>query len=1192
MYNFYKQKLCTLSGYIAKFLLIMRLTTLILIAVVMQVSATSFAQRITLSERNTPLITVFDKISTQSGYDFLVTSDMLKQARLVNINIKNAELNEVLSKIFEGQPLKFSIESKIVVVSKKEKTILQKVTDYFTLSTVRGVVVNERNVPLGGASVMIMGQNRGYGTTDNGRFFLDNMTGRETLITQYLGYKADTLELHGQKELVIRMVPASSRLSEVTIVNTGYQKLDKQRATGAYGKPDMDIFENRSATMDVVARLDGLVAGVTVIPAGQGAGANRYGTGSNQQSIIRGRSSVSIPPEPLYVVNGIQTPNLSNINPNDIADIVVLKDAAAAAIYGAKAANGVIVITTKSGKKNEKVHVNYSGYISFQGKPRPKDGYYLNSSQLIQAEKEIFDPVTYPWSSFDYSGTTPNEVIMYNQYRGLISAAQANKSLDSLSHIDNRQQVKDLFYRNAFTTNHTVSASAGSNIYTVYSSLSYTDNHSNTPGEVNNSYRLSLNQTITPAKWLTIGLVTSLNNTISSNKNPVSVGAGFLPYQLFEDPGGNPLKLNYIQGYSDARRADYQARSRFNLDYIPLNEINTGYGNNNLLNVSNTANVGVKFWKGLSFQGTYGYQKTAGTSTRYLDHTSYDMRRELLNFTVAPDAQTVPIYYLPATGGKYTTNDTNSQNWTVRNQLVYNTALRGGKDNLNIQAGQEASETSSSLNTAILRGYDDVLKTYTLLDYNKLANPLFGAIGSGYSTFGERPYTIMNEKSRFTSYFGLFNYSFNSKYMLDASIRKDKSSLFASEASAQNKPTYSIGGKWQVTKETFMKQAGWLDDLGLRATYGVTGNSPYLGAGSTYDILNVNQNSITGNSLSVQTPANNKLSWESTHTVNIGVDFAVLNRRLSGNIDLYHKNTTDLLGSVSYNPFTGYTSTTGNIGNITNKGLELSLHSVNLSIADFTWSTGFVFSYNINKLASYAIPSQFLLSANSQVSSNTKIGYALPSMFAYRYAGLDNLGDPQIRLADGTVTKVPNAAKPEDLVYMGTTIPKFNGGFSNNFRYKGLSLSANMVYNLGAVMRRPVSSSFSGTSSFSASSLSGGNLLADFAQRWQKPGDENTTNVPSYIANQGLDYSRRSTSYYSYADINVISASYIKLRDITLSYDLPAVIMRSLKVQKINLFVQTGNYMLWKANKYDIDPEYTGYSQGGRSYSMGLNVTF
>ncbi|HEY0176187.1 MAG TPA: TonB-dependent receptor, partial [Pedobacter sp.] len=439
------------------------------------------------------------------------------------------------------------------------------------------------------------------------------------------------------------------------------------------------------------------------------------------------------------------------------------------------------------------------------------------------------------------------------------------------------------------------------------------------------------------------------------------------------------------------------------------------------------------------------------------------------------------------------------------------------------------------MNINILRGYDDVLKTYTLLDYAKLANPLFGAIGSGYSTFNEKPYTISNLKSRFTSYFGLFNYSFNDKYMLDASIRKDKSSLFASEVSAQNKPVYSIGGKWLITKEHFMNQVNWLNDLGLRATYGVTGNSPYVGAGSTYDILSVNENSITGNSLSVGTPANNKLSWESTHTINLGVDFAVLNRRLSGSIDLYHKKTTDLLGQVNYNPFTGYTTTTGNIGDIRNKGIELSLHSLNMTVADFSWSSGFIFSYNINKLLSYSIPSQFQLSASSTIQSNYQIGYASPSMFAYHYAGLDNLGDPQIELANGKITKNPNAATAADLVYVGTTIPKFNGGLTNTFRYKGLSLSANIVYNLGAVMRKQVTANFSGTSLISATSFSSGNILADFADRWQKPGDENTTSVPSYVANQGTSYSRRNLDYYTYADINVISASYIKLRDITLS---------------------------------------------------------
>lgn len=1168
----------------------MRLTTLLLITAILQVSAVSKAQKITLSEKNTPLVTVFDKIRNQSGYDFVVTRDVFRQANLVTINAKNEELTNVLDRIFKGQDLNFSIQDRIVVVSKKEKTPIDVIVGYFSNYTLRGMVLNERGQPLAGANVWILGQNRGYGTAEDGKFELNNMDGNETLITTYLGYKTDTLQLRGRKDVTIRMKPMSSALEVVDIViNTGYQKINKDRASGAYGKPDMELFQKRVGTTDIISRLDGLVAGVSVVAGPTGAGGNSYQTASDQKSLIRGKSTISLGTEPLYVVDGVQMPTLKNLNPNDIDDITVLKDAAAATIYGVQASNGVIVITTKSGKKDGQIRINYNGYLTMSGKPRFKKDYYLNSEQYIQTVKEIFDPITNPYSSVSYNSLPPHDVILYNQYRGLISDAQAAKSLDSLSKIDNRDQVNDLFYRNAFTTNHSLSAAAGNRFYSIYSSLSYTNNHSNTPGESNNNYLLNLNQSITPARWITIGLNTSFSNTRSSSKHPITVGSSFLPYQLFQDANGNAIQMNYMNQLSPDRKDDYQARSRVNLDYVPLEEIDKGYGKGNLFNLNTTANVEVRFWKGLSYQGTYGYRKASGTIEDYLDHTSMDMRSELIRFTLANTPNDVPVYLLPEYGGRFTSRETNSQNWTLRNQLVFNTALRGGKDRVNVQVGQEALENSDHLGTSILRGYDDVLKTYKLLDYATLSQPIFGAVGSGYSSLYEKPFELREERKRFTSYFALFNYSINDKYILDASVRADKSSLFASENSSQNKPVYSIGAKWQISAENFMHQVSWINSLGLRTTYGITGNSPYIKAGTIYDVLGVREDPVLGNSLSISTVANNKLSWERTRTINIGLDFAILNSKLTGAIETYFKNTTNLLGSVKYNPLTGTDGTRGNIGELTNKGIELTLNNTNIASSNFGWSTGFVFAYNNNKLISYSVPSQYQLDANSRASASYLAGYPTFPIFAYRYAGLDNMGDPQIYKADGTITKDPNAAVADDLIFMGTTQPKFNGGLNNTIRYKSFSLSGNIVYNLGAVMRNPTEIIYGRLTS---SSFNDGNVKDSFLDRWKVPGDENHTNIPSFVSNPGINYSRRNLNYYNYGDVNVVSSDYIKLRDISLSFDLPEHILRNLRAQRVSLFVQTGNFLIWAANKEGIDPEYWGDRNTDRTYSLGLNVSF
>lgn len=1173
-----------------KLVLIMKLIIIMMIAGFLQVSAGTYAQRVTIVEKHISLKKAFDKIGAQTGYDFLFNADLIKSAKPVTINVHNATLEEVLEKCLKEQNLEYSISNNSVVVKAKTPSLIERMANIFTNIDVRGHVIDETGKPLIGAFVRTISGSVGYVTGTDGSFYFRNLTERDRLVVSYIGFETDTVKPRSDVDLIIVMKPKVNAIAEVAIVSTGYQQLDKQTATGAYSKPDMAIFKNRTGTMDIMSRLDGLIPGLTITAGSKGSTASRYSaTQTTQMSVVRGKSSVQLGTDPLYVLNGVQVPDLANINPDDVEDITVLKDAAAAAIWGAKAANGVIVVVTKKGMQNRPVRINYSGYVSLQGKPDLTHPKQLSSSQYIQAAREIFDPAIYPYSSLSNSFIAPHEQLLYEIEANKTNAEyvrRANASLDSLGRIDNSSQINDLWYRDAYTTNHTLSASGGGSMYNFYSSASYADTHSNTIGASNKAYRINFNQTITPNKRLTIGLNTSFNNTISSGLTPPSVSGTFLPYQLFKDDNGNNILMNYMFGFSPERRANYQARSRINLDYNPIDEINRGHNNNNLLTINGTGTVNVKLIKGLSFDGTYSYQKSTGKNTIYNDVSSYGLRRQLLDFTVAATPASTPVYNLPTTGGTFSNAVSDQHNWTVRNQLIYNTNLRNNKDQLNIQAGQDVSETYQNINTNILRGYNEALQTYTLLDYNRLASGIFGGIASGRSILSEKQSTVINTVSRFKSYYALLNYAFDGKYMFTSSYRQDKSNLFGSDQSAQKKPSYSFGGKWLVMREDFMKDVNWISDLGLRATYGITGNSPYVGAASTLDVLYAQTNSVTGNSLAISSVANTRLSWESTRTVNIGLDFGLLKGRLNASLDLYKKNTTDMLGSAELNALTGTTLATSNIGRLSNKGIELSLRSLNIQSRDFSWSTGLVFSWNKNKLDSYYVNPSIPTDADSRVNSGLSvIGYNTSALFAYRYAGLDNMGDPQIRLADGTITKMPGVGKVEDLVYMGTTQPPFNGGFTNTFRYLQFSLSANMIYNLGGVMRRNANDFFSGRLTGSAASFSSGNVNAEFADRWKNPGDELTTDIPSYVASYT---DRRNEAYYTFADINVISSSYIKLRDVTLSYSLPPMLLKAIRVQGINVFVQGGNFMVWKANKYDVDPE----GQYTSTYSLGANISF
>ena len=1171
------------------------LTTLILIIALMQASAAGYSQ-ITLSVQKVSLEKVVTSLKKQSGLMFLYNEDELQHVK-ISVKLNNVPLDEALAACFKDLPVTYKLIDQTVLIKKKELSLIDKVKTYLNIPVdIRGVVTDSLGNPLAGAIIKIKGTNATVLTGADGKFFMDNYPEGSVITVSYVGYVTQTLTA-GKEFLNIRMVPAVAALKEVTVLSTGYQVLSKERATGSFSKPDMDIYKNRTGTMDIVGRLEGLVAGLHISNTTNAEGE------TSKTPIIRGKSSIELDSSPLYVVNGVIVTSINDLNPNDIADITVLKDAAAAAIWGSRAANGVIVITTLSGTTNQKIKVNYSGFVNFGGKPDFNYNRFLSSKQYIEAAKETFSPELNRWEFLSNSVITPHELILYNQYRGVVSAAEANASLDSLSNIDNTSQIRDLLYASALTTNQTFSVSGGSQAYSFYGSMSYTGNHSNLPAQESNAYGLNFTQTINPAKYLRISLNTALKTTQANAKRAVNVQDRFLPYQLFQDQDGHNISMPYLQGWSDETRADYQTRSRINLDYNPLDELNYGYTKSNNLAVNLTGNAWLKLLPGLSFHGTYGYSKSPTTAKSYDDHLSYRLRRELLGLTEASSANVAPVYYLPTTGGTYSIANNEQRNYTLRNQLEYMFSGRNGNDQLNLQVGQEANEQYGTFNINRLYGYNSALGTYTQIDYAAISmitdpvDPEGGYFGGG------NPYTESESKSRANSYFALGSYTFNRKYSLDASWRVDHSSLIGQEKSTQNRPIWSIGGKWLAAKETFMKNVSWVNDLAMRATYGITGNSPYAGAASSYNILGVQTGNfgatyIGGDALLLQTPANRKLSWESTETMNFGIDFTVLNR-ISGSIDIYRKKTTDLLGLLRANPLTGYTDFLSNIGNLNNRGIELDLRSSNIIVRDFSWSTGFIIAYNKNKLVSYTAQTAYENTGYGRLYSSNVVGYSLNSVFAYQYAGLDNVGDPQIRLADGTVTKEQSAAMATDLVYMGSRDPKVSGGLTNTFKYKNFGLSVNMVYSLGGVMNKEVNEFFTGRLTLENTGSFTGNTSALFADRWKSSGDEAFTTIPSYVADSEESDSRRDLTYYTHADINVVSSSYAKIRDLTLSYTLSPGLLKKLKTQAISFNAQATNFMVWRANKDGLDPETQDLSTGRRylpaskhTFSLGVNVTF
>jgi len=1182
-----------------KLIMRIKLTTVLLIATLMQVSASVFSQQLNYRQKNVSLSQVFKEIKKQTGYNVVWFSAELDASKKINADFLNTPLEQVLNNALKDSQVSYTIEDKTIILKKKTPSFLEKLTSVFANVMVKGVVHDNKGTPLSGASVVIKGTNKMVMTNDKGEFLINVSDENAVLVISYIGYK--TFEVSAKADLRnITLQIESSELKEVAVnvVSNGYQTIAKERSAGSFAKVDMDVVSNRTTSMNVLQSLDGQVPGLVVnnVP-------------NRSQLLIRGLATTggttgtATTSQPLYVVDGLAQPAINpndnlpdfilGINPQDIADITVLKDATAASIWGARAANGVIVINTKSGKFGSKMKINYNGFVNFQGKPDLGYANLLSPSQFVQTGREIFNTpgytAQYPYatvSALNGSGYTPLEYILYNP-KGA-SAAAVNNSVDSLAALDNRDQIKNLLYRSAMLSNHTLSITGGGDKYAFYGSGSYTNVVSTTPGEKNETFKINLRQDIKATNFLSFYIITDISNTVGSAKRPYSADYFFTPYQLFRDANGNNLSIPYLTGQSNEVLANASARARISLDYNPLNEFD--YGNTQTDAFLTRLNTGFKLniFKGLRFEGTYGYIKGANKVRDFESLQSYTVRKEIVQFTVAADPTVVPKYYLPINGGRLTTANGDQHKWDIRNQLIYDYSW--GKHQLTVLAGQEAQESFVSNTQARVRGFDESLLTSQSVDFATISAPVLNTVLPTISTLASSmvndSYATSESTNRFTSYYANLAYTFDHRYTFNTSWRRDQSNLFGKDKSAQNKPIYAVGAKWSVSNEQFMKPVNWVQDLALRLTYGITGNSPDAGVAASQDIIGPSGSAFFPNSIGARiiTPGNPELSWERTANINMGLDFSVLHNRINASVDVYQKKTTDLIGLVYPNSLTGYPSIVGNQGDITNRGIELNIQSTNILTRNFSWTTTWIYAYNKNTVDKITSTTPITTGAQ-QVITSVAQGFPAYTLFAYRYGGLDNTGAPLVILADGTVTKNRIATKASDLAYMGSTQPVWNGGLSNNFTYKNFRLATNLVYNMGHVMRRQ------------RYLTNGGqfrrNVSVDFLNRWKVPGDEANTDIPPYLTNSSPNAGAVETNYFYQGDVNVVSASFLKLRDATLFYDLPKFLVKKINVQGITLRAQLSNVMVWTANKYGIDPEFQGLvaPTNQKTVSLGINVS-
>ena len=1164
---------------------------ILLVIAALALSVLAQAQTIRVNADNEQLQDVLKSISGQSDYKFAFNSRNIDTSVTLTVNVESDSIDEVMSAVLKGTGIGYSVVGKQIALFPAAKETQGETAQTNGPVHISGTVTDEDGLPLEGAAIMVKGSSSGTSANAEGKWALDVPAG-SVLVISYIGMEDIEIPVQGRRSFSTVMKISREFLEQVVI--TGYQTISRERSAGSFANVSgAAVRDQANIHGNVLRSLEGSAAGLNVTETADGV-----------TYLIRGVSSINSKREPLFIVDGVaMTRDQLNkmVNPNDVESVNFLKDATAASIWGAQAANGVIVVTTKKGKSGD-LKVSYNGSFTFKGKPDWSYMDRMTSEQFIKTAAEVFDPQTYKWSDVQdntygtssvYKVIYPHEIPLYRYYLGEISMAERDEALKMLSDVNGRGEYEKYFMSNAYLMNHSVSFSGGGEKSSFYVSLE----NQRTQGvdkDTEDEYRLFFRDALQLTRWMELDLSAHL---FYSNEHSYQMSHSItdLPYISYFDKDGKELSLsNYIM--SDAYRATVEGLCGINLDFYPVSDFLSNTINNKTLGANANAGLTIHFAPWLSYEGRFQYSLTKGTGESYLDPTSFGVRIERAQGTDIEGTQ-----YLPSSGGHYTFSSSSMSSYTVRNQLNLDKSF--GKDamhRLTGVAGFEFSSRKSGGNSMFLRGYDMQTMEHIFYDEFTLSRtgvknpalPWFAA--SSTNTFEPNQYGQSEMEYRFISMYANAAYTLMDKYSFNASVRVDQSNLFGSDPSVQFKPIWSTGFIWNAAKENFMQgTSGWLNRLNLRASFGFAGNSPDPGQGGPYNILSSVSNanySRFGLGYVVVTPANDKLSWEKTRIINFGIDWSVLGNRIDGSIDVYDKLTTNLLGQAPVDPTTGFTTVLSNIGSMTNRGVEFSLNSTNISAGKFEWTTGFNITYNRNKLIDmYVEPPK---SPYGMVSYNYWAGYPYGTVFAYKWAGLDPAdGMPRVYDSAGNIVRsVTDIDTIEAVPYAGTTVPPVFGSLGNDFRWGNWDLAVSFIFNFGHVMRNDVN----GTYSYRLDN----NLHNDFARRWKKPGDELTTNVPAYYSLKNTAINETDVVYlYRYADVNVLTASYIKLREVSLGYRLPAAVCKALHVQHASARLQASNLATIAFNKEGIDPEAFHFS-GARSdrfyplVSASLNVEF
>ena len=1076
---------------------------------------------------------------------------------------------------------------------------------------VQGVVISsEDNMPLIGASVYIKAEDlskdgnsptiTGVITDIDGKFNISVPEGVTRLFCSYVGHEVQELKLvPGKNQYEITLFPSAQMLDAVVV--TGYQTVERRKLTAAVGKLNISD-ETIGAVKSIDQALAGQIAGLSVTSTSGAPGAPA-------KIRIRGTSSLNGTQDPLWVLDGIplegtdvpqsnvlndvsniQQSSIAGLNPADIENITVLKDAAATAIYGARAANGVIVITTKKGKVGKPV-INFSSKFTYMPTLSTNRLNMLNSQEKVDLELEV---LRYNCAYGDNKGGVSKIISGYgltDAYKKGGWGALTPEAQTDISRLRNTEtDWGDILFRDAFNQEYSLSLSGGNERVTYYTSIGYYQENGNVKGVGLDRLNIVAKTSYKVNRMLKFGVSLFVNRR--NNKtyltdtyglvNPVYYSRKANPYYQPFDANGN-----YIYDF------DVQNNSDTDLGFNIFEERKNTSNEETINALSSIFDAELRFNDKLKFTTQLGLQLDKASKEQIADKESFSMRIIRKNSKYWDSASQSNKYFIPDGGVHKAYENTNSQiTWKAMGE--YRDSFNDIHE-LEVMVGTELRKTWYE--TLFSAGYGFDRQTLT-------TKPVVFPDEDRARQFPLHQKTY--KENAYVSFFSTASYSLMNRYTFGGSIRFDGSDLFGVDKKYRYLPLYSVSGLWRLSNEPFMQGTRkWMDNLAFRVSYGIQGNidkntSPFLLGKYIVD------NILPGGSehmIDINSAPNKKLRWEKTQSVNVGLDFSVLNQAINLSVDYYYRKGTDLIGKQMLPLETGFVSTNINWASMVNKGVEVSLSTRNVATKNFSWYTNLNFAYNNNKVLREAIPEAQTIPGRE--------GYPVDAIFAIKTAGLDEEGYPLFYDKEGKKVTLKELYRLQDpfglgftvnsdvtpaeersfYSYIGSQDTPYTGGLINTFSYKNWELTANLSFNLGGYVRTTPSYNFINFDR-------GQNVNSDILDRWTP---ENTDGrLPALITSE-----KRADEYYWYdqkseiyknLDIWVKKLNYFRLQNLRLGYRLPEKMTKSLGMGSASVAIEGRNLLVFGSSyKNFLDPEsmYNPYAPPiPKSITFSLNLNF